>query len=193
MKNILNEELNRMKYLFEHQRGVVISEQVEIRQGSKGDPYQYKKDGDKYYYAKKGNENWTEQKNQKGIDAIKTKIFDNSALAPKTTNNKTTAEYVTATGINVQTTFDLLAEESEKMNNQAFNTFAYFVKMKPGGNPELPNVGKIDGVASKLKPEEFKTKYKQFDTYTFVPTPEGGFKAGYKIEETTNTTTTQPA
>ena len=27
MKNILNEELGRMQYLFEHKRGVVISEQ----------------------------------------------------------------------------------------------------------------------------------------------------------------------
>lgn len=186
MKNILSEELNRMKYLFGHQRGVVISEQVEIRQGSKGDPYQYKKDGDKYYYAKKGNENWTEQKNQKGIDAIKTKIFDNPALAPKTTDNKTNTDYVTATGINVQSTFDLLADEREKMNGETFNTFAYFVKMKPGGNPELPNVGKIDGVASKLQPDDFKTKYKQFETYTFVPTPQGGFKTGYKVEESSN-------
>jgi len=52
MKNILNEELNRMQYLFGYKKGMVISEQAETRQGSKGDPYQYKKEGDKYYYAK---------------------------------------------------------------------------------------------------------------------------------------------
>lgn len=190
MKNILSEELNRMKYLFGHQRGVVISEQVEIRQGSKGDPYQYKKDGDKYYYAKKGNENWTEQKNQKGIDAIKTKIFDNPALAPKTSDNKTATDYFTATGVSVQGAFDQIAEGKEKMNNETFNTFAYFIKSAPRVENGLV-VGKVDGVGSKLNPEEFKTKYKDFGTYTFVPTPDGGFKAGVNVEQKANAETTQ--
>lgn len=192
MKNILNEELNRIQYLFNHKRGVVISEQAEIRQGPKGDPYQYKKEDGRYFYAKKTDGKpaesaffWTEQKNQKGIDAIKTKIFDNPALAPTTTTTTTTTtvpDVATATGINVQTTFDQLATGKDKMNNQPFNTFAYFVKMAPGADPSLPNTGKVDGVASPLKLEDFKTKYPDYASYRYVPTPEGGFKAGIDVE-----------
>jgi len=191
MKNILNEELNRMQYLFGYKKGMVISEQAEVRQGSKGDPYQYKKEGDKYYYAKKTegtNANWIEQKNQKGIDAIKTKIFDNPALAPKTTTTTTTtttntpSEVATATGINVQSVYDQLATGKEKMNNQPFNTFAYFVKIVPGADPSLPNTGKVDGVASTLKVEDFKNKYTNYSSYRFVTTPDGGFKPGIDVE-----------
>ena len=189
MKNILNEELNRMQYLFGYKKGMVISEQAETRQGSKGDPYQYKKEGDKYYYAKKtegANANWIEQKNQKGIDAIKTKIFDNTALAPKTTTTTTTtntpSEVATATGINVQSVYDQLATGKDKMNNQPFNTFAYLVKIVPGADPSLPKTGKVDGVSSTLKVEDFKTKYPDYSPYRFAPTPEGGFKPGIDVE-----------
>lgn len=178
IKNILNEELDRMQYLFGYKKGMVISEQTEIKQGSKGDPYQYKKEGDKYYYAKKTegtNANWIEQKNQKAIDAIKTKIFNNSSTT-------TPIEKVTATGINVQSVYNQLATGKEKMNNQTFNTFAYLVKIVPGIDPSLPGTGKVDGVASMLKVEDFKSKYPDYSSYRYVPTPEGGFKPGIDVE-----------
>jgi hypothetical protein len=196
MKNILNEELNRIQYLFGYKKGMVISEQSEIRQGSKGDPYQYKKEGDKYYYAKKAegtNANWIEQKNEDGIKAIKTKIFDNSALAPKTTTIKTTTttttdastspiEKVTATGINVQSVYDQLAKGQDKMNNQTFNTFAYLVKVIPGAFTGASSTGKVDGVASMLKLDNFKSKFPDYSSYRYVPTPEDGFKPGMDVE-----------
>jgi len=53
-----------------------LKEQYEdIKQGGPGDPYQYAKKDGKYFYAKKGTENWIEQKNQRGIDAIKSTIY----------------------------------------------------------------------------------------------------------------------
>lgn len=189
MKNILNEELGRMQYLFGYKKGIVISEQTEIKQGSKGDPYQYKKDGDKYYYAKKTegtNANWIEQKNQKGIDAIKTKIFNNSSTTPTKTTTTDTAttpiEKVTATGINVQSVYDQLAKGQDKMNNQTFNTFAYLVKVIPGADKRAPSTGKVDGVASMLKLDDFKSKFPNYSSYRYVPTPEGGFKPGMDVE-----------
>lgn len=204
-KKILNEELFRMKYLFGHKRGVIISEQAEVRQGPKGDPYQYKKEGDKYFYAKKGNESWTEQTNQEGIDAIKTKIFDNAALAPKTTQSTTPAaetktaatgtapkEYQTATSISIKGVYEQLAKGQEKMNNKIFQTFAYKIIVAPGtntlsgtdggGESVQANVGKIDGVASKLATDEFQKKYTQFTSYTYVPTPQEGFGPTTDIE-----------
>lgn len=51
----------------------VISEQ--IIQGVGNDPYQYKKVGNNYFYAFKGKSNWTQAKNPTGLEAIKTKIF----------------------------------------------------------------------------------------------------------------------
>ena len=196
MKNILNEELNRMQYLFGYKRGMVISEQAEVRQGTKGDPYQYKREGVAggsppdavYYYAKKtegNNPKWIEQKNKSGWEAIRDKIFANQNIkgTPVDSTTTTTApEVATATGINVQTTFDQLATGKEKMNNQPFNTFAYLVKMAPGADPSLPNTGKVDGVASTLKTEDFKTKYPNYSSYRYVPTPEGGFKPGMDVE-----------
>ena len=196
MKNILKEELHRIQYLFGHKRGVVISEQEEIRQGAKGDPFQYKREGapggdypeTKYYYAKKGNDpSWKEQTIDRGWKAIKTEIFDNPSLAPTgaatpSANKNITPEIATATGINVQTTYDQLSTGKEKMNGNTFNTFGYFVKQIPGTDPNLPKTGKIDGVASTLNTEDFKAKYTDYLSYTYVPTPQGGFKPGIDVE-----------
>ena len=37
MKNLVNEELNKMKYLFGYQRGIVVSEQAEV---TEDDPFE---------------------------------------------------------------------------------------------------------------------------------------------------------
>jgi hypothetical protein len=50
-----------------------------IAQGPEGDPYQYRYLNDKVYYSKKSegtNPKWVEVKKPKGIEAIKTKIFN---------------------------------------------------------------------------------------------------------------------
>jgi hypothetical protein len=196
MKNILNEELNRMQYLFGYKKGMVISEQAEVRQGTKGDPYQYKREGVAggnppdavYYYAKKtegNNPKWIEQKNKGGWEAIRDKIFANQNIKGTPVDSTTTTtvpEIATSTGMKVQNVFDQLATDKNKMNNQTFNTFGYFVKMAPGADPTLPNQGKVDGVASTLKTEDFKTKYPDYSSYRFVPTPEGGFKPDIDVE-----------
>jgi len=194
MKNILNEELNRMKYLFGHQRGVVISEQA--APGGLTGAYDESK---KEYTIAKGDTlskigkafgvAWKDiyEKNKANLKSgnpnmiyagEKLIIPGEDAGTTTTTTTTTVPEKATATGINVTTTFEQLATGAEKMNNQPFNTFAYFVKVAPGADPNLPNTGQVDGVASPLKTEDFKAKYKDYDTYRFVATPDGGFKPG---------------
>ena len=98
MKQNIKEELNYIKYLFGYEKGVVISEQKliveqEIKQGAAGDAYQYKKEGGKYFYAKKtegANAKWIERTDQKGLDAIKTKIFGEQPGATSNTNQPVT-------------------------------------------------------------------------------------------------------
>ena len=92
--NSINEQIRRIKTLFTEERlyGNIV-EQVKIKDGSKGDPYQYKEENGKYYYAKKGDSNWKEQTSSKGIDAIKTKVIDNDNIPLKTnTDTKSNAE-----------------------------------------------------------------------------------------------------
>ncbi len=71
----------------------------EVKQGTGGDPFQYKKEGGKYFYAKKAegtNAKWVEQTKPDGIKAIQTKIFGETPGAnqpantnqPQTTNNQ---------------------------------------------------------------------------------------------------------
>jgi hypothetical protein len=63
-----------------------------ISQGPKGDPYQYKFEGDKVYYAKKSEgkfPKWILVKNDKGIKAIKTKIFKLQNTSVETPKKKT--------------------------------------------------------------------------------------------------------
>jgi hypothetical protein len=75
--DISNSEKNRILEMHESAtKRLYLKEQYEdIRQGGPGDPYQYAKKDGKYFYAKKGTENWIEQKNQKGIDSIKSAIY----------------------------------------------------------------------------------------------------------------------
>jgi hypothetical protein len=47
----------------------------EVKQGSTGDPYEYKKDGEKYYTRKKGSKGQWISLTGKSAEAIKTKIF----------------------------------------------------------------------------------------------------------------------
>jgi hypothetical protein len=201
MKNILNEELGRIQYLFEHKRGVVISEQKtddpkkNIKQriiDAGGNWEQVKKEfgssgslTDNMRIINAMNSGWRPgQPIPEKYSNTKADSAGTNTTTGTTTNTNTgqIPEIATATGINVQSAFDLLAEEPEKMNKQPFNTFAYFVKIVPGADPSLPKTGKVDGVASTLKPEDFKVKYTNYETYRFVPTPEGGFKPGTDVE-----------
>lgn len=68
----------------------VVSEQ--IKQGSSGDPYQYKKVGNDYFYATKGKSDWKQAENQTSIDAIKTKIFQEPTTQTKTSKSQTTTQ-----------------------------------------------------------------------------------------------------
>ncbi|MHA2217314.1 MAG: hypothetical protein ACXACY_15350 [Candidatus Hodarchaeales archaeon] len=106
--NSINEQISRIKSLFTEERlyGNIV-EQVKIKDGSKGDPYQYKEDNGKYYYTKKGDSKWKEQTSEKGISAIKTKIFDNSKIPLKTnTDTKDNTETNTDTKDNTETNTD---------------------------------------------------------------------------------------
>jgi hypothetical protein len=81
--SLLLTESERKSILEMHKVAIkqVLSEQ-EVRQGGKGDPYQYKKEGNKYYYANKSEgltPNWKEQTNPKGIEAICTRVFGEPA------------------------------------------------------------------------------------------------------------------
>lgn len=74
---ISESEKNRILNMHKDAIKQVLSEQ-DVRQGGKGDPYQYKKEGGKYYYANKSegvNANWKEQTNPRGVEAICTRIF----------------------------------------------------------------------------------------------------------------------
>jgi hypothetical protein len=62
----------------------LLNEQApeEIKQGSAGDPYQYKKVGNKFWYAFKGNNpNWIQSKILKGVNAISQNIFKGLEIA----------------------------------------------------------------------------------------------------------------
>ena len=209
MKNILNEELERMQYLFQHKRGVVISEQIaddpkkNIKQrviDAGGNWEQVKKDfgssgslNDNMKIINAMNAGWRpgqpvpekyliKKQGSTTTSDTGTTTNTNTTDQAKTTTTTSAPEIATATGINVQSAFDALALGDDKMKKQPFNTFAYFVRMVPGADPSLPNTGKVDGVASTLKPEDFKAKYTNYETYRFVPTPEGGFKPGMDLE-----------
>ena len=106
--NSINEQISRIKSLFTEERlyGNIV-EQVKIKDGPKGDTYQYKEDNGKYYYAKKGDSKWKEQTSEKGISAIKTKIIDNSKIPLKTnTDTKDNTETNTDTKDNTETNTD---------------------------------------------------------------------------------------
>lgn len=183
MRKLLHEELNQMKYLFGYKRGEVISEQTaqpEIKQGAKGDPYQYKREGGKYFYAKKGTENWTEQTNPNGIKAIEDRIFGGAAK---------TGGFVTGTMQTPQGVYDYLATDPSKMNNAPFKTFGFF---------DHKDGLRVDGVASNLTKDELIAQSKStggqqdFSNYTFPDAPEGGFVPGY-VGNFDRSTTTTPA
>jgi hypothetical protein len=97
MKNkfiITESEKNRILGLHKQAIKQVLSEQ-EVKQGGKGDPYQYKKEGNKYYYASKSEgltPNWREQTNPKGIEAICTRIFGEPAGCSTGTGGGTTQQ-----------------------------------------------------------------------------------------------------
>jgi hypothetical protein len=177
MSYLLNEELGRMKYLFDYRKGIVISEQTtnsQIKQGPKGDPYQYKKEGGNYFYAKKGTQNWVEQKNEQAIISIEEKIFGGK-YTPKEEVPQNT-EWFTGTMQTVQGVFDYLASDKLKMNGQGFKTFGYNIVSKGD---------RVDGVVTNLTKDELIAKateskaLQDFSSYTYPPAPEGGFKAGY--------------
>ena len=73
MKNLFElsqEEKNRIINLHENATKRLYLVEQEVVQGGNGDPYQYRKTGDKVEYATKGIENWKQQTNPKGIEAI---------------------------------------------------------------------------------------------------------------------------
>lgn len=83
----------------------------EVKQGTGGDPYQYKKEGGKYFYAKKSegtNAKWVEQTKDEGIKAIQTKIFGETPGTnqpiTKPLDQKTPTNTTTNTNTNTQTT-----------------------------------------------------------------------------------------
>jgi len=85
MKNLFElsqEEKNRIINLHENATKRLYLVEQEVVQGGKNDPYQYRKTGDKVEYATKGVENWKQQTNPKGIEAIN-KLF--TKLSPTTT------------------------------------------------------------------------------------------------------------
>jgi hypothetical protein len=85
MKNLFElsqKEKNRIINLHENATKRLYLVEQEVVQGGKNDPYQYRKTGDKVEYATKGVENWKQQTNPKGIEAIN-KLFTKSS--PTTT------------------------------------------------------------------------------------------------------------
>lgn len=81
--NLLLTESEKNRILGLHKDAIirVLSEQ-EVKQGFKGDPYQYKKEAGKYYFANKSEgvtPKWREQTNPKGVEAICTRIFGEPA------------------------------------------------------------------------------------------------------------------
>jgi len=57
----------------------------EVKQGPKGDPYEYKKENNKYYARKKGSQNWVLAKGNSEKE-IKDKIFTSTPLVTKDTD-----------------------------------------------------------------------------------------------------------
>jgi len=78
---LTEEEKRNILSLYGNPSSKIITEQ-QVKQGSGGDSYQYKKEGNIYYYAFKregANPQWKQQKNPKGIEAICTRIFGEPA------------------------------------------------------------------------------------------------------------------
>ena len=87
MKNLFElsqEEKNRIINLHENATKRLYLVEQEVVQGGQNDPYQYRKTGDKVEYATKGIENWKQQTNPKGIEAIN-KLFTKSSPTPQPT------------------------------------------------------------------------------------------------------------
>lgn len=78
-----------MKHLKEFNQ--YINEE-EIKQGSPGDPYEYKKEGERYFARKKGAKIWTEAKGDM-MKSIKDKIFSPTSKAEKTPTNLKVTPY----------------------------------------------------------------------------------------------------
>ena len=79
MKNLFilsEEEKNRILNLHESATKRQYLSEQEIKQGSEGDPYQYKKVGNDYYYAFKKGGTWTKATKDIAIRDIKNNIFN---------------------------------------------------------------------------------------------------------------------
>jgi hypothetical protein len=218
-KKILNEELFRMKYLFGHKRGVIISEQSNNNNFKYDSKLPIRKNvesagGDWATVKKQFNSSGSASDNMNIVKAMKDGWLPSQPVPDKyiiknasgttpaagtTAATETTAatgtapkDYQTATSISIKGVYEQLAKGQEKMNNQIFQTFAYKIIVAPGpntlsgtdggGESVQANVGKIDGVASKLATDEFQKKYTEFASYTYVQTPQGGFGPNTNIE-----------
>jgi hypothetical protein len=179
MGEILNEELIRMKYLFEHQRGVVISEQSGYKYNPKL-PIRKNVElagGDWLSVKNEFNSSGTAADNMNISNAMKDGWLPGQPVPEKYKIKSTytpPTDWFTATSSSAQGVFDQLAEGKDKMNGKTFNTFGFF-----------ENKGRVDGVASNLPMNELITKSKEFgavqnfDSYTYPQMPKGGFVAGY--------------
>lgn len=85
--NVIKKVISKSQGQFIFESKNIINENfTDIKQGYGGDPYQYAKKDGKYYYAKKGTNNWIEQKNVIGINAIKTIIYNEKPSSSKPTS-----------------------------------------------------------------------------------------------------------
>ena len=79
MKNMFTLNEKEKKQIIEmHNNYKKLLNEQEVKQGGKGDPYQYKKEGDRYFYAKKkegATASWIERTDKGGHDAIQSEIF----------------------------------------------------------------------------------------------------------------------
>ncbi len=96
--NVIKKVISKSQGQFIFESKNIINENfTDIKQGYGGDPYQYAKKDGKYYYAKKGTNNWIEQKNAAGINAIKTIIYNEKPSSSKpTVNTKPSVKPVTS-------------------------------------------------------------------------------------------------
>lgn len=85
--NVIKKVISKSQGQFIFESKNIINENfTDIKQGYGRDPFQYAKKDGKYYYAKKGTNNWIEQKNVTGINAIKTIIYNEKPSSSKPTS-----------------------------------------------------------------------------------------------------------
>jgi hypothetical protein len=126
----------------------------EVRQGAKGDPYEYKEEGGKYYTRKKGAPNWILTKGNIEKE-IKNKIFPTGASVPQKPKEPLNFEPYKLT----QNSYD-----SQRYQRDTFDPYAQ-QNLKQKNLGELKSQQLVRGIVPMKKESGIKPHYRIFGDF----------------------------